>query len=97
MKLNNLKIGTQLRLGLCLILAFLVILGALAWMQMDKLWVQTKTLYEHPLQVHRAIGKLEVDIESMIGHMGNLFLANNDQETMASLQSIEADKTDAGR
>jgi signal transduction histidine kinase/CheY-like chemotaxis protein len=97
MKLTNMKIGTQLRLGMGAILFLVVALGVRAWLQTDKLWFSTKDLYEHPLQVRRAIGHLEADIESMARHVRDLFLAQNDQEKTASLQNLEIRKTDAGR
>ncbi len=95
MKLKDLKISTQLRLGLATILALLLFLGALAWIQTDKLWLQTKELYDHPLQVRRAIGKFEYNVESIRRHMRDLVLAANDHEAEACLRSIEADRTDA--
>ncbi|MCX6873408.1 MAG: response regulator [Verrucomicrobia bacterium] len=89
------KIGTQLRLRLGLVLALVIGLGALARVQTDQLWLQTKELYEHPLQVRQAIGGLEVDIEKMSRHVRDLLLSQTDKEIMASLQSIEIDKADA--
>jgi len=62
MKLRDTAISTQLRLGLGLILVLVVILGVLAWRQTDLLWLQTKTMYDHPIQVGRAIGALQSDI-----------------------------------
>ena len=59
MTLNDLKIGTQLRLGMGVILLCVVALGALAWRQSDLLWLQTKTLYEHPYLVRLALDNLE--------------------------------------
>ncbi|MEI7729204.1 MAG: response regulator [Verrucomicrobiota bacterium] len=97
MKLNDLKIGAQLRLGLGLILALVLLLGAQAWRQSDILWLQTKGLYDHPFQVRRAIGKLEADVEGMSRFLRDLFLAQNDQETTAALQGIEIKRADAER
>ena len=38
MKLRNLKIGTQLRIAMGTILAFVTLLSAIAWFQADSLW-----------------------------------------------------------
>ena len=95
MKPKDLKIGTQLRLGFGVILVFVVFLGTLAWMQTDLLWTQTKDLHDHSLMVRRAVGKVEVDTESMSRHARELFLAQDDQEIATSLQNIEIEKVDA--
>ncbi len=97
MKLKNVSIGTQLRLGLGLILAFVVALGALAWVQSGQLWLQTQTIYDHPLQVGSAIGEFEADVLSMHRDTKDLLLAANDQEIAAVLQGIEANKARALR
>ncbi len=94
MKLQDLKIGTRLRLGLAGILALVVLLGVLAWSQTDKLWLQTKSLYEHPFPVRRAIGKLEFNVESIRRHMRDLILAANDHAAEACLRDIETDRTE---
>lgn len=97
MKLNDLKIGTQLNLALGLILALVVVLGILAWRQTSQVWLNTKFMYDHPLPVSHTIGDMEVDLEKMSTDMRNLFLARDDQEITASLQSIEVKKVDIER
>lgn len=97
MKLNNMRIARQLRLGLGIIMALLMLLGALAWRATDLLWLQTKTFYDHPYQIRRAIGSLDGEIESISRHMRDLFLAENGEERAAALQGIEIKKIDAQR
>ena len=58
MKLNELKIGDQLHLGLGLILACVLLLGLVAWRQNEQLWMQTQSIYDHPFQVSWALGQL---------------------------------------
>lgn len=65
MKLENLKIGEQLSLGLGSILILVICLGALAWSHTEMLWLQTKTLYDHPHQVRQALGSMEADIHAI--------------------------------
>jgi signal transduction histidine kinase/CheY-like chemotaxis protein/HAMP domain-containing protein len=97
MKLMDMKIGNQLRLGIGLILALVVVLGAIAWRQSDLLWRQTKTMYEHPLQVRRAIGILEAEILGMHRQVEELVLAEKDQDIAVALQKIEARKATTER
>jgi CheY-like chemotaxis protein/signal transduction histidine kinase/HAMP domain-containing protein len=97
MKLRDLSIGTQLRIGLGAILVFVVSLGGLAWMQTGQLWQQTKGLYDHPLTVRRALGDLQADILGIRGRMKDLCLAENDQDRQTLLQGIDIRETDALR
>jgi hypothetical protein len=55
MKLKDLKIGTQMSFGLGAILLLVVGLSVLARFQTDKLWRQTKFLYDNPFTVSRAV------------------------------------------
>ena len=96
-RLNDLPVGTQLRLSLSAIMAFVLLLGAMAWIKTDLIWLQTKTLYDHPLQVRRAIGHLNGTIESMSRQVRDLFLAQNEEETASALQNIATGKADAER
>ena len=93
--LNDMSIGRQLRLGLGLILAFVLFLGVLAWKQTDLLWMQTKTMYDHPLQVQDVIGDFEIDVLIMHRGMRELLLAESDQAFATVLQDIDAHKADA--
>ena len=97
MRLRNLKIGTQLRLGFGAMLALVIALGALAWVQSDLLWKDTKDLYDHPLQVRRAVGALEADILVMHRGMKDLCLAETDLERQGALQEMAAREADAHR
>ena len=96
-RLNDMPIGTQLRLSLGAIMAFVLLLGALAWIKTDLIWLQTKTMYDHPLQVRRAIGHLNGAVESMSRHVRDLFLAQSEEETATALQNIEIEKSDIER
>ena len=97
MKLSDLKVSTQLRLGLGLILALVVGLGAVSWRQADQLWKQTRMMYEHPLQVTRALGQVGIAMERASRHLGDVFLARNGREIETALQRIEVGKADTER
>ncbi len=55
MKLHDVRIATQLRLALGVILALVVGLGGFAWHQTRLLWTHTQMLYNHPFQVNSVI------------------------------------------
>ena len=95
MKLKDQKISTQLRLGLGVFFLFLVAFGVIAWFQTDTLRLQTHQLYDHPLTVSRALGRLDADIESMSSHLRDLFLASDNPQFVASLQNLEIHNTEA--
>ncbi len=97
MKLKDLKIGTQLRIGMGAILVFVAILGAVAWFQAESLWQETKGLYEHPLTVRRALDKLTINILSMQRDMKDLALAENERERQSIIQDIDTREADAAR
>ncbi len=97
MILKNIRINTLLRLGLGLILALVILLGAVALVQTNFLWSQTELIYKHPLQVSRAVGQLKADIENMRRAMRDLLLADNDQEMIKAQKDIEVSTLDAAR
>ena len=97
MKLKDLKISSQLRIGMGAILVFVTLLGATAWFQADSLWQETKGLYQHPLQVRIALDKLTIDIFSMHRDMDDLVLAENEQERQTVIQNIDTREADAFR
>ncbi|HWQ68115.1 MAG TPA: response regulator [Methanospirillum sp.] len=89
MNAHDLKIGTQLALGLGCILIFVILLGFVAYIQEERLWQETKGLYDHPLQVRRAIGELNTDILTMHQGMKDLILTENETETQQIIQDID--------
>lgn len=62
MKIKNLKIGTQLIIGLSALLLFVITLGVISYFQTNKIHYQTDLLYTHPMQVRQAIGEIHTDI-----------------------------------
>lgn len=95
MRLHELKIGTQLALGLGCILFFVILLGVQSYQQEEKMWEETKGLYEHPLQVRRAIGDLSVDILSIHRGMRDLILTENASEREQLIQYIDTTEASA--
>ncbi len=97
MKLKNLKIGSQMRIGLGIIMFFVIILGALAFYQADKLWDETEGLYNHPLIVRRAIGELTAEILSAENSTKELLLADNDKEREVIIQQMDLSENSAAK
>lgn len=95
MRFEYLKIGTQLAIGLGCILVFVILLGIVSYVQEESLWQETKGLYEHPLQVRRALGELEVDILTMQKGLRDLVLTNNASEWQDIIQEIDRSEANA--
>jgi len=95
MKIKNLLIGTQLKLGFATMLLFVVVLGAISYQQSDKIHMQTETMYNHPLLVRRAIGLLHSDLLGIRHSMKDLFLGADEKEIALSLNRIEIQKANA--
>ena len=95
MKLKDLSIATQLRLGLGIILLFVLLLGYLAWRQTEQLSLQTRILYNHPMKVRLALGDLETDIMGMRLEYRNLLLATDEKGRQTALNNSAAYQADA--
>lgn len=93
MKLKNLKIGTQLRIGFAAMLFFVIVLGMVSYLQSGKIHLQTETIYNHPLLVQRTIGMLRSDILGIRINMKDLFLSADEEEIAFNLNQIETWKT----
>lgn len=95
MKLRNVKIGTQLRLGFGVVLLLVVGLGAMVWSQVNRLGSHSLTMYEQALQVGAAAGEIEADILAMHGGMQHLLLEPGDAAITRALQDIATRRLDA--
>ncbi|WP_296558602.1 response regulator [uncultured Acetobacterium sp.] len=92
---RNMKISIKLSLGFAIILVFVLIIGVVAYVQTELLNQQTVTMYNHPLQVRRAIDSRKLDVSDMRIGMRDLLLSENDQEEMNAIQAIELASLDA--
>ncbi len=97
MRLGDVSISRQLRLGLGIILALVLTLGAVAWLQTDRLWRQTDNLYRHPFQVSRALGELENIFLLIRVDMRDLALGGGINPTSEVLPLIASRKNEAER
>ncbi len=62
MKIRNTHIKTQLNAAFTILLAFVVLLGALSFFQAERLHRQTEVLYQYPLEVRNILNDLSKDI-----------------------------------
>jgi len=89
MKLTDIKIGTQLKIGFGVIILLILILSAISLQQTDKIAAQATDIYNHPLKVRRALGELKSDILYMRLEMKEIILAEDNEEIARLLQEIE--------
>ncbi len=80
MQLKNLKIGTQLRVTLGLLLVLLLAAGGLSGWQVNRLWQNTERLYHNSLGVRRAIGDLRASALTVRIEFSNFILAPDEEE-----------------
>lgn len=97
MRIKDLKIQVQLISSFAIMIGFVIVLGIVSYLNANKLHEQTATMYNHPVQVRRAIGNLEVDVLKIRLEYRNLMLATTAQERNASLQQIEIASIDASK
>lgn len=74
MGLKNLKIGTQLKVGFGIIIILFITSGVLSWFQNNELAQQTIKMYNHPLQVRRAVDIIEINILDISRQTKDVFL-----------------------
>jgi signal transduction histidine kinase/CheY-like chemotaxis protein len=95
MKLKNIKIGNQLLIGLTIISLMLLLLGLLSFHKTKKIQEQTQMMYEHPLQVRRAVSELINNINLIRLSTRDLMLAKNDGEILKATKFSELHSEEA--
>ena len=95
MRLSNLKIGTQLKIGFGIIILLIIFLGIISWRQTDKIALQANEIYEHPFKVSQALGELKTDIMAMRLEFRNFLLAQTDQERQTAILNSDVHQADA--
>lgn len=89
MDLKNLQIGTQLKLGFATLLLFVMALGLISYWQTVQLFQQTETMYEHPLQVRSAIGKIRENIRAIQVEYRDMLLTDGAEKIQNALQNSD--------
>ncbi len=93
--MKNLRIKTQMTLGHLAVLFFVIVIGIVSYLQISKTHQQAETLYNHPLQVRRAIGELQSDIYMIHWSMETLFEMDGMDEMNPYIELIRDYDTNA--
>lgn len=96
MKQISIKITTQLVVGFSIIFCFILLLGCVAYIQTNKIYLQAETLYQHPLQVRQAIGDLNADVLTVLVARRDaiLGLTNKSQQALMDIVTLRTDDAD---
>jgi signal transduction histidine kinase/CheY-like chemotaxis protein/HAMP domain-containing protein len=65
MKLKDLKIGTQLKIGFGIMLLLVIVLGIISYHQTDKIHKQTELISEHSLKSRITVGEIRTSINQL--------------------------------
>ncbi len=95
MKISDIKIGTQLKLGFGIILLFGVILSFTSYRHTRQITAEVTRMYNHPLQVRRALGALGADILLIHRGMKDIVIINDSEEAEHLRWELEFYKEDA--
>ncbi len=93
MNIKTPGIGKQLRFGYAVFLLLFILLGVVTFMQTDQLHEQTEIMYNHPLQVRRALENINIETLNMGLYMRDLIIVRSEQERLADIQLMELSKT----
>jgi signal transduction histidine kinase/CheY-like chemotaxis protein/HAMP domain-containing protein len=93
--MKNLSISAQLIISFFVKILLIVGLGVLSYVQVNKIHEQTKTLYNYPLMVRAAIGRLQSDILEMRLETRNLMLAKTNDEKQDAVIRMKVAEVDA--
>ena len=95
MKINDIKIGTQLKLGFGIILICGVVLSFTSYRHTRQIASELTRFYNHPFQVRRALGALGSDILLIHRGMKDMVLVNDSKEVEQIKEEIDFYKDDA--
>jgi len=95
--MRNFKVRTQLVIGFIVMFLFLITMGFVANYHSNKIQNQTEIIYNHPLQVRVAIGRIQTNIMKMRLSTRDLMLAktqDEQQNAIIQMKQAEAEVTD---
>lgn len=95
MQLKNLKITTQLKTGLTLIVFLVFLLGIAAFIQSNKLQIQSEEFYEHPFSTKNNIAKLRQSIDVLVLNMHDLVVTKEEQNKTVILSRMKVNLAEA--
>jgi len=88
MKIKDLKIGIQLRIGIAIILLLVIVLGYVSYQQADRIHQQTESMYQHPLKTRRLLGEITNNILCMRVNMRDFLLLTDTKARQSVLNEI---------
>jgi CheY-like chemotaxis protein/signal transduction histidine kinase/CHASE3 domain sensor protein len=94
MNLKNMKIGNRLILGITLILLLVAAMGGVALYQASRLWQSTDDIYNHPLQVARAVRDIKIDVLLIHRSIKDYTMAETKELADAELINISRAETE---
>ena len=89
MSKRTFNIGTQLRIGFAVLLALVFFLGVVSYVQTKAIQHQTEIVFNHPLQVSKAVSKIETQILSIEVASKDLSVATNEDSRIRAIQDME--------
>ena len=89
MKFLNIKIGSRLGLGFGFVLLVTVGFGLFATFGIKQMWQITDSLYQHTLQVSKAVRQIQIDITAMHRSMKDVPLAKNITQVYEARHTVE--------
>ncbi len=97
MRFKNLGIPKQINIWLAITLLLVVLLSSSALISIERIWVNTAGLYDHPLTTRRAFGKIEADVFLIQQNMMQIVQEENTQQVDTLINEIESYEADAYR
>jgi len=86
--MQHVKIGTWLRIGYGILMALILTMGIISWVISSRISGQINLIYNHPLEVSRAVGSLESGVISVSRHMKDLFMHPTPEEADVIFRDI---------
>ena len=97
MSKRTFNIGTQLRIGFAVFLALVFLLGVVSYVQTKAIQQQTEIVYNHPLQVSKAISMIETQILSIEVASRDLAESTSEDSRIRAIQDMEIAATTANK
>jgi len=97
MQLKNLKVKTSLLIGCSVILFFVIILGAIAFIQTEEIWQDTDFLYKHPFAVNIAIREIETNIIAIHRSTKDVVLSKTEEDILENINVVNIHKAECYR
>lgn len=86
--MKNLKLSTQLILGISSIILFVIALGWITGIQINRLYVHADTLFQNPLHITKAVNTIRIDILEINAALLNITDTTVDEDRHAKADAI---------